>query len=62
MDKIIISANTNINFICEVLKEVQKLEHKKGDVTILKYDYQDYEIKYSIVHNKIGYTISSMRF
>lgn len=62
MDKIIISANTNINFICEVLKEIQKLEHKKGAVTVIKYDFQDYEIKYSIVHNKIGYTISSMRF
>lgn len=62
MDKIIISANTNMTFICDVLKEVQKIKHKRGAISIVKFDYLEDEIKYSIVHNKFGYTISSMRF
>lgn len=61
MARIILSSKIEMKNIVEVLKHIEKIEHKKGSITVMGFNYGDYEIKYSIIHNKFGYTISSVR-
>lgn len=61
MEKIIISKGTEKKNLMQVFDHIETLEHKTNSVSIIGFDYGDYEIKYSIFHNKFGYTISSVR-
>ena len=61
MEKIIIRKGTEKKNLMQVFEIIEMLEHKTGSVSAVGFDYGDYEIKYSIFHNKFGYTISSVR-
>ena len=61
MEKVILSKGVEKKNLIQVFDYIETLEHKTGSISIIGFVYDEYELKYSVFHNKSGYTVSSVR-